>query len=99
MLNNGPENKFTFTSSVAGIDNFSHGFVFDQFQNGRQLFLPTTTFGFVLERIRNKREPVDGASPIFESVIVVVHVLEFEKVTDGPRDDDVLAVPVCFVFL
>ena len=44
------------------------------------------------------RATIDCTAPIFERLIVIIHVLEFKQVADGPRDDDVIAVPVCIGF-
>ena len=98
MFENRSKDEFSFPCSVTRIHNFCDRFVLDQLKDGRQLFLASPTLWFVLKRIGNKRQTVDRASPIFEGFIVIVHVLEFEQVTNGPRDDDVLTVPVCLHF-
>ena len=94
MFKNCAKDEFTLTSRIARIHDFRHGFVLDEFQNGGELFFPTTSLGFVLKRFWNERQTVDRTPPIFEGIIVVVHVLEFKQVSDGPGDDDVLTVPV-----
>lgn len=98
MFKDGSENQFTFACCVTGVDDFSDGFILHEFQDGRQLFLPTAPLGFVLKGIGNERQTVNGSSPILELIIIVIHVLEFQEVADGPSDDNVLAMPVGLEF-
>ena len=75
MFNDGAENEFTFSGCVTSIDNFRDGFILDEFHDGGELFLCSPTFWFVLKRIGDKREALNGVSPIFERLVVIVHVL------------------------
>ena len=62
------------------------------------MLLSTATFGFVLKGFRDEGQPFNGVSPVFEVIIIIIHVLEFKQMSNGPGDDDVVAVPVCFGF-
>ena len=98
MLNDGSKDQFALPRSVASIHDFRDRFVLDKFHDGRELFLCSPAFWFVLKTIRYVGQTIDRTAPIFERLIVIIHVLEFKQVADGPRDDDVIAVPVCIGF-
>ena len=98
MLNDGSENQFALPRSVTSVHDFRDRFVFHELQDGGELFFGSPALGFVLKRIRNVGQTIDRSAPIFERLIVVIHVLEFKQVADGPGDDDVVAVPVCICF-
>ena len=98
MLNYGPEDQFSFSSSVTSVHNLCDALGFDEFENGRELLFATTAFWLVLKIRRDKRQAVHCSPPIFEGFIVIVHVFQFQQMPDGPGDDDVITDPMRFLF-
>ena len=94
MLDNGSENEFAFSCSIARVHNLRDAFVFQEFFDGGQLAFVTAPLWFVFKFRGDVGEPVDGFSPIFEGFIVLIHEFEFQQMANSPGDDDVLAVPV-----
>ena len=93
MLYDAAENEFTFTCSVAGIDDFNHSLVLQQASDGRQLLSCTASKGLVLEHLGNDGKTIDRFVPVFEFRIVILWVFEPDQMADSPGDDEVIRNP------
>ena len=93
MLDDAPENEFTLTGSVTGVDNLGDVFGGNALLDGGEDLPVSATLCLVLERIRDDGKPVDGLPPILEFRIIVFRELLFDEMADGPRDNEFVAQP------
>ena len=78
IFHDGSENQLTFSGCIASVDDFGHSFILEQFLDGVQLCTVSPCFGFVFKRRWDVRQSLDGFTPIFERLIVVIHHLQFK---------------------
>ena len=93
MLDDAPENEFTFAGGVTSVDDLADVFSGNALLDGGEDLPVSATFCLVFERIRDDGKPVDGLPPILKLRVIVLRELLFDEMADGPSDNEFVAQP------